>query len=282
MASTAGGQERYVHGYEEWTRQWMAQRTATSELGFLLPHLAPGMRVLDCGCGPGSITAGLAEIVGPGEVVGLDIEPRQLEAAQRLSAERGLANLRFEQGSVYELPFADASFDVTVAHFVLEHVREPVRALREMRRVLRPGGIAAIKDPYYPAFVFRPLTPELRRFLELAEQVREHNGASPTYAVDLRACLLEAGFERTEAAGALWNAAGSGAPGPMLELMLANQVREAAFHDTVVGQGWASEAELEAIAEAGRALSRRPDLFGFVVFVTALGWVPQEPTPIDA
>lgn len=267
--------ERYVHGYEEWTREWMARRTASGELGFLLPHLVPGMAILDCGCGPGSITIGLAEIVAPGQVVGLDIEPRQLEAAKRLASERAVSNIRFEQGSVYELPFPDATFDVAVAHFVLEHVSDPLRALREIRRVLRPGGLAAIKDPYYPAFTFRPETTELRRFGELAGMVRRHNGASDTYAVNLRAVLLEAGFERTEAQAGFENLAGNDEAARVLPMMLQNQVREPAFRETVLEQGWATEAELDAIAAAAPELARREDLFGFVVFVTALGWVAK-------
>lgn len=268
--------ERYVHGYEQWTREWMAQRTATRELAFLVPHLRPGMTVLDCGCGPGSITIGLAELVAPGHVVGIDIEPRQLAAATDLAAERRVENVRFEQASVYELPFPDGSFDVVVAHFVLEHVREPLRGLREMRRVLRSAGIAAVKDPYYPAFTFRPDLPELRRFGELAARVRRQNGASDTYAIDLRAYLREAGFARTEAWGSLENTNG-GQGGQILRMMLENQVREPAFRGTVLEQGWATEDELDAISNSAATLAGRDDLFGFVVFVSALGWVSPMP-----
>lgn len=265
--------EQYVHGYEEWTRQWMAQRTAARDLDFLIPHLKTGMSVIDCGCGPGSITADLATIVAPGAAVGMDIEPRQLEAAERLANDRGVTNLNFQQGSVYEIPFPDASFDVAVAHFVLEHVRDPLRALREMRRVLRPGGLAAIKDPYYPAFTFRPQMPALQLFGELAAKVRKHNGASDTYAPDLRAYLLEAGFRRTEAQAGLVNTAGAEGGPRVLTMMLTNQLREHSFRDTVLKQGWATEAELDAISAAAPELAARPDLFGFVVFVKALGWV---------
>jgi ubiquinone/menaquinone biosynthesis C-methylase UbiE len=267
------GAERYVHGYEEWTREWMARRTASSELGFLLPHLSSGLALLDCGCGPGSITLGLAEIVAPGQVVGLDLEPRQLEAAKGLAAERAVSNVRFQQGSVYELPFPDATFDAAVAHFVLEHVSDPLHALREIRRVLRPGGVVAIKDPYYPAFTFRPETAELRLFGELSEKVRAYSGASDRYAPDLRAYLREAGFARTEARAGVENVAGTDAAAGALAMMLQNQVREAAFRDTVLGQGWATEADLDGISAAAPALAADPDLFGFVVWVSALGWV---------
>jgi SAM-dependent methyltransferase len=265
--------ERYVHGYAEWTRRWMSQRTATNDLAFLVPHLRTGMEVLDCGCGPGSITVGLAEIVAPGQVIGIDIEPRQLETARALALERGIGNLRFERASVYELPFADASFDVAVAHFVIEHVSDPLRALREIRRVLRPGGIAAVKDPYYPAFTFRPALPAVRRFDELISKVRKHNGASDEYAPDLRAVLLEAGFDRTEATAAIFTVAGRGGDSSMFRLVRENQIREPAFRDTVLGQGWATEAELDDLVQGLAEMADRDDLFAFVVFVQALGWV---------
>jgi len=272
MATTNERGERYLHGYEEWTKTWMQQRTAARELAFAVPHLRPGMQVIDCGCGPGSITVGLAEIVAPGQVTGIDIEPRQLEAARALANERGVRNIRFETGSVYELPYPDASFDAATAHFVIEHVKDPVRALRELKRVLKPGGFAAIKDPYYPAFTFRPRLPVIERFEALMAKARAHFGASDAYAADLRACLLEAGFARTQAEGGTETPAG-GSGASMLPFVMVHQLRERAFRDTVLAQGWATEAELEELSAAAAALVERPDLFGFVVFVQAIGWV---------
>ena len=72
------------------------------------------MRLLDVGCGPGSITLGLAEAVAPGEVVGVDLQPAQVEQARALAAERGVANVRFEVASAYALPFPDAAFDAAL------------------------------------------------------------------------------------------------------------------------------------------------------------------------
>jgi ubiquinone/menaquinone biosynthesis C-methylase UbiE len=273
MAATNADGERYLHGYEEWTKTWMQQRTAARELAFAVPHLKPGMNVIDCGCGPGSITIGVADIVAPGQVTGVDIEPRQLEAARTLALERGVRNVRFEPGSVYALPFPDATFDAAVAHFVIEHVNDPVRALRELRRVLKPGGFAAIKDPFYPAFTFRPHLPVIVRFGELMAKARAHHGASDTYAADLRACLLEAGFARTQAEAGTETPAGIGGGPPMLPFVMYHQLRERAFRDTVIAQGWATEAELESMTAAAATLGERQDLFGFVVFVQAIGWV---------
>jgi ubiquinone/menaquinone biosynthesis C-methylase UbiE len=273
MASEAGSPERYLHGYEEWTRRWMETRTAERELGFLVPHLAAGKDLIDCGCGPGSITLGLAEAVTPGEVLGIDIEPRQLEVASAAAARRGIGNARFEQASIYAIPASDASFDVAVAHFVIEHVSDPPRALREMRRVLRSGGVAAIKDPYYPAFVFRPRTPETALFEELMAKWQKHSHASTTYAVDLRSHLLAAGFSRTQASGGMEQVAGSGENAMVFRSILENQVKEAAFRETVLGHGWATQDQLDAISASASSFAQRSDVFGFIVFVQALGFV---------
>src|SRR6185503_13988946 len=136
--------ETYTHRHAAATVKQHAQRTADEAAAFLLPQLRAGMRLLDVGCGPGSITRGLAERVTPGEVVGVDLSADTLEAARRDAAARGLDNLRYEEGSVYALPFPDASFDVAYAHQVLQHLRERDAALREILRVLRPGGLLAV------------------------------------------------------------------------------------------------------------------------------------------
>jgi len=118
----------------------MATRTASRAAAFFLPYLRPGMQLLDVGCGPGAITLGLAQTVAPGEVVGVDIQASQVDRARALAAERRITNARFEVADINRLPFPDGSFDAVFAHTVLMHLREPVRALEEMRRVLRPGG----------------------------------------------------------------------------------------------------------------------------------------------
>src|SRR5687768_2622459 len=132
---------------EEFRRDVIAQRTAQASAAFLIPYLKPGMRVLDCGCGPGNITVDLAELIAPGDVVGIDLSEADLESARALAADRGVRNVGFERADVYRLPFQDGAFDVAFAHSVIEHLGDPLAALKEMRRVLAPGGMAAIADP---------------------------------------------------------------------------------------------------------------------------------------
>ena len=123
--------------------RYVANRDARGFLPFLLPHVRSGMDVLDVGCGVGSIALDLAPTVAPGRMAGIDADPGQIEAAKKSAAERGIDNAEFLAASVYELPFEEATFDVVYANAVLMYIREPVRALAEMRRVLRSGGLAS-------------------------------------------------------------------------------------------------------------------------------------------
>ena len=133
--------ESYSHRGNPAFESELALRTAAKEAAFFLPLLRAGMRVLDLGCGPGSIILGFAQAVAPGEAVGVDLQPSQVAQAQALSVAWGVTNAHFEVADVYSLPFPDGFFDAVFAHAVLMHLREPVRALEEVRRVLRPGGM---------------------------------------------------------------------------------------------------------------------------------------------
>jgi SAM-dependent methyltransferase len=102
----------------------LATRTVSNAAAFFLPYLRPGMRVLDVGCGPGSITLGLAEVVAPGVVVGIDLQPAQVEQARALAATRGVTNVGYEVADLYTLPFPDGAFDAAFAHTVVIGLRE--------------------------------------------------------------------------------------------------------------------------------------------------------------
>src|SRR4051812_2720912 len=146
----------YTHGHHESVLRSHRWRTAENSAAYLLPSLTSGDTLLDLGCGPGTITADLATQVTPGRVVALEITDAALDLARAEIASRGLTNVDFTVGDVHRLDFADDSFDVTHAHQVLQHVADPVAALREMRRVTRPGGLVAARDSDYAAFTWFP------------------------------------------------------------------------------------------------------------------------------
>jgi len=266
--------ELYSVGYGASAHAWHTARTAANRASFFLPHLRPGMSVLDCGCGPGTITAGLAEVVEPGTVTGIDLEPEQIERARSLAAERGLDNLRFEVGDIYRLRFPDATFDAVFAHNVLEHLRDPLQALREMRRVLKPGGLIGVRDPDYGSGLWEPSTPLLRETSELLLRIREHNGGSPYYARHQRRLLLEAGFARSEGF-AFAEYQGNPEVIRAYVKVLVEVLRGPATVDVSTAQGWADQTTLDAMVAAAEAWGDRPDAFRALLDCAAIGWAGE-------
>ena len=95
----------YVIGYTPSSEQLFSRRTAASHAGYLLPYLKAGMKVLDIGCGPGSISVGLADAVVPGELYGIDMEQSQVEFAVAAARKGEHDNARFQVGDALDLPF---------------------------------------------------------------------------------------------------------------------------------------------------------------------------------
>ena len=248
----------------------LATRTASQDATFLLPFLRPAMQVLDVGCGPGSITLGLAEVVARGRVVGIDIQPEMVKQAQALANARRATNAHFEVADIYRLPFTDATFDAAFANGVLMHLREPGRALAEVRRVLRPGGIAGLRDPDFGAMLHAPATPLLERWLALRIKVRQHNGGDPFLSRHYRRLLLEAGFARAEASVSV-ESAGSVEETQRHAVFLKAQLR--GFARTAVSQRWMDQPMVERAAAEIDAWAQRPDAFSATMWCQAVGWM---------
>ena len=243
-----------------------AMRTAARDAAFFLPYLRPGMRVLDVGSGPGSITVGLAETVAPGEVVGIDMQQSQVERARALAAERGVANVRFEVGDAYRLPFPDRSFNAVFAHTVFVHLGEPVRALAEMRRVLRPGGIVGVRDPDFGTWLWTPETPLLQQWVALLVRSLQHNGGDPFVGRHLRRLFLQAGFVRTKATSSTRNAGSLEETRDYAALLKTSELRAA------LAEGWVTQATLDAMRAEMDAWAERPDAFFALTHYEAVGW----------
>ncbi|HEV7747417.1 MAG TPA: methyltransferase domain-containing protein [Pyrinomonadaceae bacterium] len=186
--------EEYTMGYGPAAVALMGARKAQSHAAFFVPHLKSGMKVLDCGCGPGSVTLGFAELVAPGEVVGTDIEASQTALATETAARRGIRNVRFEAANIYELPFPDSSFDAVFMSALIGNLREPIRGLREAYRVLKPGGVIGVKEFDHGGDITYPLEPAMAKYDELYIKLRAENGHNGESGRMIGALLLEAGF----------------------------------------------------------------------------------------
>lgn len=146
----------YTHGHSESVLRSHRWRTGENSAGYLLPYLRPGMSLLDVGCGPGTITVDLAARVEPARVAAVELTPEVLALARAEAQRQSRPNIDFVVGDVHGLDFPDDTFDVVHAHQVLQHVGDPVQALREMRRVAKPGGLVAARDSDYAAFTWYP------------------------------------------------------------------------------------------------------------------------------
>lgn len=194
--------DRYTHGHHESVLRSHTWRTAENSAAYLLPHLRAGMDLLDVGCGPGTITVDLGERVAPGRTIGIDASDEVVQLAAA-AAPPG-AGVSFRVADVDELPFDDDQFDVVHAHQVLQHVADPVAALREMRRVCRPGGIVAVRDADYGAFTWAPPDPQLDRWLAQYRSLARRNGGEPDAGRALLGWLHAAGFDDVDPAASVW------------------------------------------------------------------------------
>lgn len=193
----------YTHGHHEAVMRSHRWRTAENSAGYLLPELHPGLSLLDVGCGGGTITVGLAERVAPGRVTALEPADATMDEARGHAAERGV-DVEFRTGTVYALDIPDDTCDVVHAHQVLQHLGDPVGALREMRRVCRPGGVVAARDADYAAMTWYPEIPALADWLSVYRRTARANGGEPDAARYLRSWALRAGFTDVRCSASAW------------------------------------------------------------------------------
>lgn len=192
----------YTHGHHESVLRSHRWRTAENSAGYLLPHLNEGMTLLDVGCGPGTITADLAARVA--QVTASEVKDEALDLARAEVARRQVKNVDFAVADVHALDFPDDTFDVVHAHQVLQHVGDPVLALREMRRVCKPGGLVAVRDSDYAAFTWFPQLPQLDDWMALYQEVARNNGGEPDAGRRLLCWARAAGFVDVTATSSTW------------------------------------------------------------------------------
>jgi ubiquinone/menaquinone biosynthesis C-methylase UbiE len=194
MSNLAHAKASYQHGHHPSVVAEHAKRTADTVAAFFLPFIKPGMRLLDVGCGPGTITVGLAQQVEPADTIGIDPSTDVIETARSLASAKAAKHLTFEVGSIQELGFAAETFDAVFAHQVLQHLRRPVDALRRMWALLKPGGVLGARDVDWGSTTFYPENDGMRRFLTLYKELAHRNGGQANAGRYLPRWVREAGF----------------------------------------------------------------------------------------
>jgi ubiquinone/menaquinone biosynthesis C-methylase UbiE len=255
----------YTHGHHPSVLRSHAWRTAENSAQYLLKHIKPHMRILDVGCGPGTITVDLASLVPHGSVVGIDAAADILEQAKDLAQQRGLSNLTFQVDDAQTLAgFADDTFDVVHAHQILQQVGDPVQTLRQMRRVAKPGGIIAVRESDYDGFTWYP-EGGLKEWNELYLRVARSNGGEPNAGRRLHVWARQAGFDRAD----ITCSTGTWCYSTPEELawwseLWADRTVQSNFARTAIERGIADQEKLEHVANLWREWGKDEDAW-FVV-----------------
>jgi SAM-dependent methyltransferase len=248
----------YTHGHHESVLRSHRWRTAENSAAYLLPHLRSGQSLLDVGSGPGTITADLAALVHPGPVTAVEQTGAALDLTRAEIARRGLDTVTFAVGDVHRLDLPDDGFDVVHAHQVLQHVADPVRALAEMRRVTRPGGVVAVRDSDYQAFTWYPQLPGLDDWLALYRRLARRNGGEPDAGRRLLSWARAAGFTDITASASTWLFA-TPEDRDWWGGMWADRVVASDFARQAVATGEATEADLGELSRVWREWAAAPD-----------------------
>jgi SAM-dependent methyltransferase len=249
------------------------RRSAEIYAGFLRPHLRPDMTVLDCGCGEGTITLGLAETVSDGRVVGIDLDRTGLADAHRSAAVMERGNLAFIAADGRQLPFRDAAFDAVLCHSMLETLGDPARVVAELRRVIKLGGVVGAASVDYGGIILAgDRAAAARRFYDIRRQLWRAEGiAEPNMGRLLRGLFLGAGFGRVDAFA---DYISYGTPDRVRAFAFdrAAECRDREWQATVTRHGLASVEELLGLAEAWDAWGDDPGGFFAFAWCRVLAW----------
>lgn len=172
------------------TREYLLQRTAVGHANYLLPYLPERGRILDCGCGPGSITTSLADMFPQASFVGLDIDPSLLAGAK--PNDRG--NIDFRVGSLYSMPFEDSTFDLVYSNAVFQHLENPSLALEQMRRVLTNDGILCIRVPDWTQLTVLPMFDATQKAIDRFLECHYGDRSDPRIGRKLEALVTNSSF----------------------------------------------------------------------------------------
>jgi SAM-dependent methyltransferase len=229
------------------------------------------MSLLDIGCGPGSITAGLAMAVAPGRTVGVDTSKEALERARTDAADGGIKNLEYQIADAYDLPFPDGSFDAAHMHQVLQHLSDPERALLEAVRVLAPGGVIGITEVDWDTAIFWPRTSATDRFLEIYDEVAIRNGGDPDMGRRLRSMLEPLGLERMEIGALAWSFGDAAATAQWGDLWW-SRIQESNIATVAVETGISTFEELSEVGSGLHEWGQAANAFFSITHGEALGW----------
>ena len=264
-----------AHGVTPGLRRDYGQRTAERQAAFVLPYLQPGMNLLDLGCGPGSITVGLARAVAPGDVIGIDHDSRHIEAARARAAAQGVDNVLFRKGNVLTLPFPDDSFDVVFENDLFVHLaRGAAQAARDVYRILKPHGFFAARDADAAAAVWGHASALFKQLDQSMIAWQQRRGSDITLGRQLPKILREAGFANIIKSV---SADTKGTPASVRSHAdITLSLLDGPLGKDMVEHGAADSDTIARLKATVQAWAEHPDAFFANIHVEVMGWKSDE------
>ena len=253
----------YVHGHHESVLRSHTWRTIENSAKYLERYLEDKSNLLDVGCGPGTITIDFAKRILEGSVLGIDISDEIIQKAQTASQEFGFDNCSFDTGNTYHLDFEDNTFDIVHAHQLLQHLTDPVAAIKEMRRVVRPGGVVALRDADYGGMVWAPTDPKLDEWMDLYQQMTKKNKVTANAGRYLFSWVTQASFSSVEVTSSTWTFSTPDTR-QWWGGLWAERIQKSTFSEQVLEHELGTQDLLDGLSEAFRRWAEQPDGFFLV------------------
>jgi ubiquinone/menaquinone biosynthesis C-methylase UbiE len=187
--------ERYVHGYDDLEHIRLQDQASTlvqllhSDTSYPAASL-----VLEIGCGVGAQTVTLAKNSPHARIISFDISEASITEAKNAVKTAALANVRFGRGDIYRLPFKAESFDHIFVCFVLEHLAQPVQALKLLKKLLKPGGSITVIEGDHGSAYFHPDSEAAHEAIQCQVELQKRAGGNAMIGRELFPLLMKAGF----------------------------------------------------------------------------------------
>lgn len=254
----------YVHGYGA-ASQHMATRQAEQFADFLLPHLNGSQKLLDVGCGPGTITVGLASEVR--DTLGIDIAQSEVDKANVNAQLAGVSNIEFRQGDATALDLPSESFDLVYSCAALEHVPDKEKAVDEFLRVLKPGGIIALVGGVFQGHLIGPEIPEAARIWEIFNGMLDNTNMDRDFELRQRPMLRSRGISDLQQWPWYYDSSDGVGYG--------QRFRSEEFIEQVENLGISNRDEMIQIAAVINNKRKSPDHYTYLAWMKTLGTKPS-------
>jgi ubiquinone/menaquinone biosynthesis C-methylase UbiE len=260
----------YTLGYSDPLLALLNRRNVDNSAGFVKAYLKPDASILDCGCGPGSITAGFALMVPNGSVIGVDVESMQFSEAKALANKLSLKNVSYQEADICQLPFADNTFDVVYANATLSHIPSFKKAIEEMIRVTKVNGVVAVRDIDLDSLILHSSSDEVYIAYLIRNKILLNSHVNIYIGKSLKSLLYQSGCSSVIATTTL-DTYGHADAIKEIGRYLSGEIHQFTVKHDLLNKNLLTEQEVSLYERAWLYFSQDPEAFLSSIWVEAVG-----------